>query len=145
MSLIRKSSVFAVVFLGWFVTSAHAQGIITVKVPFPFVVDNETLPAGQYEIRVVEDMGAVMAIEGMNNRSGTFALTMSAGGEDPADNQPSLVFTRDGNQYRLSQIWESRTDGRELSTRSGAGKVARSETQPKPSQVLAYVLPATWK
>ena len=145
MTLIKKSSVFAAVFLGMFVSSARAQETITVKVPFPFVVDHETFAAGQYAIRNVGDVGAVIAIEGMNNSTGAFALTMAAGGEDPAGDQPSLVFTRHENQYRLSQIWESRTDGRELPGLSGAGRIGRSEPQPGPSEVLAYVLKAYWK
>ena len=114
MIAIKKSSVFAAVFLGMFVSSARAQGIITVKVPFRFVVNHEEFPAGQYDIRTVGSAGAVISIEGMNNRSFAFALTMPAYGDDPEGDQPALVFKRYENEYRLSQIWESSTEGREI-------------------------------
>ena len=51
MSVITKSSVLAAVFLGTFVASARAEEIITVKIPFAFVVDHKEFPAGQYDIR----------------------------------------------------------------------------------------------
>jgi hypothetical protein len=111
MSAIKKSSMFAAVFLGLFVSSAGAQGVMTVTVPFPFVVDHREFPAGRYEIRNVENAGTVLSIEGINNRSGAFVFTMAAGGGDPAGNEPSLVFTHEENQYQLSEIWESPTVG----------------------------------
>ena len=129
MSAIKKSSVFAAVFLGMFVSSAHAQGTITVKVPFPFVVNHEEFPAGQYDIRTVGNAGAVISIEGMNNRLFAFAFTMPAYGGDPEGDQPALVFKRYENEYRLSQIWESNTEGREIPGPSAAQETAHVETQ----------------
>ena len=145
MSVIKKSSMVAVVLLGLFTSSARAQGIITVTVPFPFVADHREFPAGRYDIRLVEDAGAVLSIEGVNNKSSAFVLTMAAGGRDPDGDQPSLVFMRHENQYQLSQIWDSRTVGRELPSFLDAHRVAGVETQRGSSQVVAYVLKASWK
>ena len=145
MSVIKKSSMFAAVFLGLFVSSARAQGVMTVTVPFPFVADHREFPAGRYEIRNVENAGTVLSIEGMNNRSGAFVFTMAAGGGDPAGNEPSLVFTHEENQYQLSEIWESPTVGHELTAFSHPHKVARLDAQPEPSQALAYVVRASWQ
>jgi hypothetical protein len=145
MRIIKTSSMFAVVFLGLFVSSARAQGVITATVPFPFVADHREFPAGRYEIRNLENAGTVLAIEGMNNKSGAFVFTMAAGGGDPAGNEPSLVFTHTENRYELSQIWESPTVGHELTASSHPHKVARLEAQPGSSQELAYVLEASWK
>src|SRR5580765_1407851 len=114
MGTIKKASVFTAAFLGMFVGSAHAQGIITVKVPFPFVVNKTAFPAGQYSIHTDDFNGAVVAIEGIGNHSDAFALAMPADGRDPAGSRPALVFTRYENGYRLSQIWESATDGKML-------------------------------
>jgi hypothetical protein len=142
MRLIGKSSAFVAVFLGLFVNSARAQEIVIAQVPFPFVVGHETLPAGQYEVRQSDDRGDILFIEGMNNKSSAFALTMSAGGNDPMGDRPVLVFTRRENEYRLSQIWVSSTEGRELPRPSGARRTGRAETQPGPSGEQEYVLAA---
>ncbi len=145
MGVIKKSSLFAIAFVGLFVCSARAQGTITVKVPFPFVVDHQEFPAGQYDVREVENAGTVLSIEGVNHKLASFVLTMNAGGDDPAGDEPSLVFTRYENQYQLSEVWESRTVGRELRTSSDPHKTARSETQTEPNQVMAQVITASWK
>src|SRR5580692_204328 len=68
MSVLRKSLVFAAVLLGFCVSTAHAQGMIIVKVPFPFVAGQKAFPAGQYEIRGI-DAGAVLAIRGISDPS----------------------------------------------------------------------------
>jgi len=64
MSLIRKASVFAAVLLGFGVSTAHAQGMMKVNVPFAFVVGQNQFAAGQYEIREVDGASNVIAIEG---------------------------------------------------------------------------------
>ena len=63
-------------------------------------------------------------------------------GDDPAGNQPALVFLRLENEYRLSQIWESTTVGRELSTRWGTKRIGRAG---EPDGVVAYVIDAERK
>ena len=44
----------------------------------------------------------------------TFVVTHPASGHDPAGDTPVLMFTRHETQYRLKDIWESRTEGREI-------------------------------
>ena len=119
MSAITKSTVLATIFLGTFVASAHAKEIITVDIPFAFVVDHHEFPAGQYEVRTSDDSADVIWIEGMTRRSAAVVLTVRADGRDPAGTQPALVFTRSENAYQLSQIWESPGHGRELTAPSG--------------------------
>jgi len=129
MSAIKKSWVFGFAFVGLFAGSARAQEIITVNVPFPFVVGREAFPAGHYEIRPADESGSVIEIRGTDNRSVGFALTMAAGGGDPAGDQPVLVFTKYEKDYRLSQIWQSSTEGRALPRLPGEPRTARAETQ----------------
>ena len=126
MSVITKSSVLAAIFLGTFVATARAEEIITVDIPFAFVVDRHEFPAGQYDVRTSDDSADVIWIEGMTRRSAAVVLTVRAGGRDPAGAQPALVFTRSENTYQLSQIWESPSNGRELTAPSGARHVRRS-------------------
>ena len=138
MSVIRKSWVFAVVLVGMFAGSARAQDIITVKVPFPFVVGREAFPAGRYEIRNAEESGSVIEIVGMDHKSAGFALTAAAGGSDPSGDQPVLVFTKYEKDYKLSQIWRSSSEGRELPRLKGESRTARAETQVITAAVLSH-------
>jgi hypothetical protein len=129
MKVITKSAVLAAMFFGTFVASARAEDILTVKIPFPFMVDHREHPAGRYLIRASDDSADVIWIEGMNTKSAAVALTIRTDGRDPAGTQPALVFTRSGNGYQLSQIWESDRDGRELSRLPGVRHVGPAETQ----------------
>ena len=145
MSVIRKSLVFAAVLLGFCVSTAHAQGMIIVKVPFPFVAGQKTFPAGQYEIRGI-DAGSVLAIKGMSDPSSFgFLITNSLSGYDPAGDQPSLVFTRSLNEYRLTQIWNSTSDGRQLPGVSATQEDARADKQGGVPSAQTYVVAANWK
>ena len=126
MSVISKSAVLAAIFLGTSVAPARAEEIITVNIPFAFVVDRHEFPAGRYDVRTSDDSAGVIWIEGMTRRSAAAVLTVRLDGRDPAGAQPALVFTRTENVYRLSQIWESPSQGRELSAPSGTRHVRRS-------------------
>ena len=106
---------FAVLLLGMFVASAHAQDAVTARVPFPFMVGSEAFPAGHYDIKPASFGSSVIEIRGMDkSASSGFALTDPAGGKDPAGDEPVLVFKRWENTYRLAEIWQSDGEGREL-------------------------------
>jgi hypothetical protein len=81
----------------------------------------------------------------MSNNAGGFALTNPVERGNPAGDQPALVFTRYENGYRLSQIWESGTEGRELPGLRAGKKSARAEMPVSPSEGAIYVLAANWK
>ena len=57
-SSLKKSAVFSVAFMVCTAAAAHAA-TVEVKVAFPFVVQGQTLPAGQY---LVETEGSGQAI-----------------------------------------------------------------------------------
>ena len=142
MGAIGKSSLFAVAFLGMFAGSVHAQDMITARVPFPFLVGSEQFPAGHYDISNPGGSQGVMSIRGTDNKAASFALTTSAGGSDPAGDHPVLVFKRYENGYRLSQIWESSTDGRQLSGLSARRRTARKAAPVGSSEELTYLVEA---
>ena len=114
MSLMKKSSVLIAVFFGMFAGSARAKEIMWVKVPFPFLVGHTEFPAGEYDVRSSDEAGAVLVIEGTSQGSTGVVFTIPADGADPAGDQAALVFNRSDNEYRLAQMWESGTTGREL-------------------------------
>jgi hypothetical protein len=93
--------------------TAHAGEALEINVPFSFLVNHETFPAGHY--RVEEDSLAgpsILLIRGMKTPQSTFVLTQTASGRGP--NKPALQFERHENKYRLSTVWESPIDGQSL-------------------------------
>jgi hypothetical protein len=119
---ISKSLSLAGVVLGFglWAGPAQAQEVI-VKVPFAFVVQGKTLPAGTYEVSRGTDDRAAMVIRGedANRKSMAIVLTMPADGHDPAGDRPALTFSHFENGYRLSTIWESATEGQQPVSKKG--------------------------
>jgi hypothetical protein len=89
--------------------TARAQDTLEVKIPFSFMVNGHTLPAGTYTLSRDAMASSVWLIRG--DKAGVFVGTVPAGGHDPAGNRPSLTFVRHENEYKLSSIWESANDG----------------------------------
>jgi len=93
-------------------TRADADETVTVDVPFPFNVQNKTLPAGHYIVQRADQDPAVLVIRGAKGtHGGVVVLTDTATGRDPEGNTPCLTFSRVENRYQLSGIWESGTGG----------------------------------
>jgi hypothetical protein len=115
-SIVNKSGVLALVFIGLCASSAGAAEVV-VKVPFPFVVHQQTMPAGEYVVERVGQGPDALLIRGAKglDRSAAIVLTIPASGFDPAGYKPALTFSRgENNTYQLSTIWESHSEGRTL-------------------------------
>jgi hypothetical protein len=125
MTAFKRSMVLATAFVGLFAASARAEETLVAKIPFPFVVHGQQFPAGRYDII---NNQRLLTIRGLDNRSAVFALAIPADGRDPQGDQPSLVFTRHENNYQLSQVWESSSEGLALQGRS----VDRRQSNAKP-------------
>ena len=136
MSLMKKSPVLLAVFFGMFAGSAHAKEIMSVKVPFPFIVGHTEFPAGEYDVRSADDAGSVLVIEGTSPGSTGVVFTIPADGADPAGDQGALVFNRSDNEYRLAQIWESGTMGRALEGSMVPRHAKGQAAAPEPTTVV---------
>jgi len=101
MNTIKTATVLAAMCLGMFAGSARAQETVVVKVPFKFMMHGQEFQAGRYEIN---REGSMLAVRGLDNGGGGFALATPADGRDPAGDRPALVFTRSENEYELSEI-----------------------------------------
>ncbi len=113
-----KTVVLGAMLLGLGAGSARAAEVAVVSVPFPFVVNGHTLPAGKYELRSNDEQQSILLISGMNgNRAREFVLTNAEYGRDPAGSKPALTFVRRENQYRLNGVWESHEYAREIPVR----------------------------
>jgi hypothetical protein len=116
-SVVKRSAVLTAVFLVCATGSAGAAPM-EVKVPFPFVVEGHTLPAGQYAVERDGADPSVFLIRGEKGvTAAMFVLTMPAAGRDPAGDKPALTFARHETQYRLADIWAGDSEGREIMSR----------------------------
>ena len=93
---------------------ADMDTMLRTKVPFPFVVNGHTLPAGKYIIQRDELSRSILLIRGneKNNAGGVFLATVPDGGHDPAGAfKPILTFRKVENQYRLTGVWNGDDEG----------------------------------
>lgn len=96
--------------------SAFAQSSQEVRanVPFDFVVNHQTMAAGQYAITAAGTGNEAILVRGLDKKGVRLSTT------DPIQaNQPSgstkLVFRKSGDTYFLTQIWVEGNDrGRKL-------------------------------
>jgi len=113
-STLGKSVMLAGVFLLLAGANANAAlvDMLEVKIPFPFVANGQSFPAGRYEIEREDLTSAVLLIRGeKGNHNATFVPIVPDGGQDPAGSVPVLTFNLYENQYRLSSVWQSDRQG----------------------------------
>jgi len=85
---------------------AGYTNVLEVKVPFSFVVNGQTLPAGQYSVMREDDASAVMILRGEHGNNASAILnTRPASDNGPGGNQPALEFTKVEKEYQLSNVW----------------------------------------
>ncbi len=98
-------------------TANAADGhVMNVKIPFSFLVNGETLPAGQYR---VEQLGnSAVLLRGQRGIHAVEIVSINPAREtEPAGTVEALGFMRHENQYRLSNVWEPDGEGFSVSGR----------------------------
>ena len=96
----------ALVALAPFSVTASAQDM-TCRVPFDFTVNGKMLPAGHYD---VANNNGVLIVK--SERDGAIVLGIPAGRRIDKSSVASLVFSKTGTRYDLSEIWSPGRDGR---------------------------------
>ena len=98
---------------------AGMEQVVTANVPFAFVVDGHTMPAGKYRIERDELSPSLLLIRGdqKSNHAATFVLSTRNGGRDPSGATPVLTFKHVENTYELTSVWDSQDDGFDVATR----------------------------
>src|ERR1700758_1420886 len=84
-------------------TGAYAQSYAKAAVPFAFNAGEKQLPAGTYEIKVVQGARAVI-IQNDDTAMGAMSIARREG---PRNTDSKLVFHRVNGQYFLAEIWKS--------------------------------------
>ena len=107
-AIIMRTGLIAAALLVGAVSVARAE-TLDVKIPFAFVVNGHTLPAGEYRL---DTDGPIVLLRGEHgNKAGVVFTMVPARGQDPAGDAPVLTFTHAETQYRLDTIWQSATKG----------------------------------
>jgi len=98
-------------------SAAHAQSTsVRAHVPFDFVVADRTYPAGDYDVKSINDDGMALLIRNRNTDAPASGISLSSrcSSIQPSDTT-KLVFTRMGGQLFLYQIWVQGSEvGREV-------------------------------
>jgi hypothetical protein len=115
-SIFRKEFILAGAMLLGAVGTAHAgmEPVVHAKVPFAFVVNGQTLPAGKYIIQRDDlSLGTLLIRSDEKSKpGGVFVTTIRDGGPDPAGKfKPVLMFKKVENQYRLTSVWDGEEEG----------------------------------
>lgn len=80
---------------------------LAATIPFPFVLNDRTFPAGEYRI-TPSDEGSnstyLLELKGVDNKDTAFFFTDGVASHDP-DINSQLDFDKVGGQYFLRKIW----------------------------------------
>jgi hypothetical protein len=105
--------------------SAYAETIrVKANVPFSFIVNRDTLPAGEYSLESI-GMGPSLLIQNADMKSRTIVNPNRCEAAS-ASKQTKLVFRKYGNRYFLSQVWlEGAKSGQEFARSKREAEVAK--------------------
>ena len=129
-------SLVVLLVLSLYPSVGHAQtthhSALTVKVPFEFVVGNQTFPAGTYRFRSLlnsvpgKDTMEYLMVSSTDRPLYRVIITDVVGSEEP--NNPRVAFTRSGGRAFLSEVWEpGKQAGCRLHSRQHSKQPAESE------------------
>jgi hypothetical protein len=107
-------------------TAASAQSIsVKVNMPFSFIVNRITLPAGKYLVESVDNQGKALRFANLNSQAKDLVISNSCDAVNPAA-QTKLIFHRYGDRYFLKRIWVAgNSAGHELLTSPRETEVAK--------------------
>jgi len=120
--------------LGLFLLAAsapsQAQQPLRVKIPFAFVADNTTLPAGEYMVQPATDGSPALILQRIDGLGNAAAIVLTHSVEtNKLKSDSCLVFRVYGEGYFLSEMWTvGNRSGRQLRTSHIEKQLAKNET-----------------
>src|SRR3954464_7196080 len=98
-------------------TAAGAQAapvnMQEVKVPFSFTVNGQALPAGTYTVQHDDALGTgTLFLKG--EKASAFVMTAPMNSDQSPADDASFVFAKDGDNYRLTQVWDGDANGHQI-------------------------------
>jgi hypothetical protein len=145
-----KKRVFCVMatccFLAVVAATAHAQmpgTAMRATIPFDFIVRGRTLPAGDYEVRRINDEPAGLRIQNVHNYDDVALFETEAVEARKIPNRGEIVFQRYGDRYFLSEVFAGgEQTGRELlpsrQERNLKRELASNKTEAETVMLAAY-------
>ena len=114
-------------FLGLAVANAHGQAAskVTVEIPFEFTAGKTTVPAGVYSIRRIS--ANVLTFRSEDGKSAVILNAPVTQTSSDPNAVERLVFSKQGQQYFLSQIWLTADSGRQVWTNTRTQQSERIE------------------
>ena len=84
-------------------------------IPFSFSIGKRILPAGEYQVKRINDEGSSLEIENLNDSHEHVLFETETENTNHIQSKGSLVFDRYGDRYFLHEVWSpGRETGREL-------------------------------
>ena len=125
---------------------AQSRGTMEAQIPFDFIAGETHLPAGTYSIKQIS-RGDEKAMLVRSQDAQAAAVVITGAVQSSAEhNRARLIFHKYGEQYFLSQVWDSEgRAGRELFTSKAERqlvkeqKAAKREAKPQTVEVAAHV------
>jgi hypothetical protein len=137
MKLVRIVLCAAMLAAAFPAMSQTRSGSVIVDVPFAFVVNGQTLPAGHYIVTATGDYNIRIS----SQEAGVNLITHSAWRRD--SNGTKLVFHRYEDTYFLSAVWVTGyTTGRELARSRAEHDLADHKTEMELAVVRPGKLPS---
>jgi hypothetical protein len=109
---------------------------LNVSVPFDFVVGGHTLPAGDYVVGKVGDLG-YLSLRNVSIDGTATVISSNPAGGPAVPGEASLTFHRYGGDYFLAKIWDGYTDqGRSIRMSRTEQERAKRASFSKPEVVM---------
>jgi hypothetical protein len=123
-----KNKIYTVIaifgmFLGFAMVNAQGQAPskVRVEIPFEFSAGKSTLPAGVYTVKRMS--GEVVRLRSEDGKSAAILHAPVTHNSSNPNAIERLVFSKQGEQYFLSQIWLTADSGREVWIGSKAERI----------------------
>ncbi len=123
-------SILSGLFLLAAATPGQAQQPLRVKIPFDFVADKVTLPAGEYTVQPSRDGSPALIVQSIDGRAGAAAIVLTNAVEaNDWKSKNGLIFRAYGERYFLSEMWTAGARrGRQFRTSPIERELAKNET-----------------
>ena len=116
------------------IASAQSTEPINFRTPFPFVIGDTVVPAGEYTVRVVSPTGT-LSFRSDDGKISVLIASEPVQGSKTADHF-KFIFHRYGLHYYMSEIWTpGYKTGRTVPACAGELELAKNE---KPQHVTVY-------
>ncbi len=110
-TMMRYAIPVAAILIGAAGRAQAGTPLMEAVVPFPFVVNGHTMPAGKYTVERDDVASSVLVLRGEGkHHPEAFVPAVLEETRQTTDRHPTLTFERKGDEYRLKQL---RDDERE--------------------------------